>query len=194
MFRSTQLQLRQISTFPAYTFFHQLAWVDSTLASQSPSFTSAVLPDGGVAVLRSGWAPDDQYMLMEFTPSLHHTHYHSGAVVLYDRLPWLIDNGYPGSSEEENSRGVSTVDHSTISLDDHNHYYAGGELIQFSDLGSTSYLSVMLHTYPYLDLSRTVLWIKSLRQWLDLDHAAGQGAHDLAIRWYVQGSATRLSP
>jgi len=194
IFGFKQLQLGQMRTFPAGTYFHTLAWVDRSLVSQTPSFKSVVLPHGGLAILRSGWDLNDQYLLMEFTPSRHHQHFHSGSIVLYDKYPWLIDNGYPAASEEESARGSSSMDHSTITLDGVSQNRTGGEVTFFQDLGITGYFSVALETYPNLNLTRSVFWIKSLHQWLILDQADSTGPHELAAHWYVQGNPSRLSP
>lgn len=194
IFAYHQLQLGQARLFPSRAYFHQLAWADSVLAPVTPSFTSTYLPVGGLAVFRSGWSESDQYLLLEFTPSVHHQHYHTGSLVLHDGLPWLIDNGYPASSDDEYARGSSSMDHSTITLDDRNHDTTGGELTAFYDLGSSGYMSVDLHTYADPDLSRTVFWVKPFHQWVVLDQANSHGEHDLAIRWYVQGEAGQLAP
>jgi hypothetical protein len=194
LFAYQRLHAGQPGSFSVPAYFHQLAWANSSLAPVTPAFTSAALPAGGLAVFRSGWSESDQYLLLEFTPSVHHQHYHSGSLVLHDGLPWLIDNGYPATTDEEYARGSSSMDHSTLTLDDRNHELTGGELTAFQDLGNSGYLSVDLHTYEYLDLSRTVFWVKPFHQWVVLDQADGQGTHTLTTRWYVQGEAGQLAP
>jgi hypothetical protein len=172
-------------------FFYRLATADSTLVARTPSFTSVLLPVGGMAILRSGWEPTDQYLLLQFTPSIHHQHYHTGEIILYDQVPWIIDNGYPAATDEENERALSSMDHSTVTLDDSNHANTGGEVTTFSELGNTGFIRASLQTYPHLDWVRSVLWIEPLHQWVVYDQVQASGSHLLAQRWYVQGQPER---
>lgn len=64
--------------------FDTIAWSDSSLASQHPAWTSDLLSGSGLAVLRSGWHAEAQYLLLEFTDDGVGGHHHQsfGNVVL----------------------------------------------------------------------------------------------------------------
>jgi hypothetical protein len=47
--------------------FDTIAWSASDLPLSEPTWASALLPDSGLAVLRSSWHTDAQYMLLDFT-------------------------------------------------------------------------------------------------------------------------------
>jgi hypothetical protein len=194
IFASNKLEHGQAATFPKIVYFHRLAWSYNEVKPQVPSFTSVVLPAGGMAIFRSGWESADQYLFLQFTRSMHHQHYHTGSLVLHDGIPWMIDNGYPATTDEENIRALSSADHSTITLDDKNHKFTGGDVEYFSALGNSGLLAVSLDTYPTLDLTRSVLWIEPLHQWVVLDQAGSKGEHVFSSRWYILGKPDRLSP
>ncbi len=167
------------------TPFHLLSWVniDNQLA-KTPDHTSILLADTGAAILRSGWGRDDQYALLQFTASRVHEEYSYGTLYLYAHGPWLIGNGYHIPA------GRPTDQHSTLSLDNANQTYTGGEVVAFADLGVTGIAGVTSHSYPSLQHTRLVLWNKDRSQWIVVDDAVGDSSrHTLQQRWYVWGDA-----
>ena len=173
-----------------YTLFHMVAWADSARseAGTPPDYSSVLLPDTGVAVLRSGWEPQAQYLLVQFTASRVHHEFSYGTIYLYDRGPWLVGNGYHIPDD------MPTDQHSTLSLDHSNQTYTSGTVLAFADIGQTAMASVTSRSYPNLQHTRTILWAKPWHHWIVVDDAtliSSAGAHTLQLRWYVKGFHVR---
>jgi hypothetical protein len=165
------------------SIFDQIVWNESSITPQKPGFTSILLPQSGLAVLRDGWDKNSQYALMMFTPTTHHEHYSFGNINIYDQIPWIIDNGYQFES------GKATKDHSTITIDDSNQKFWGGTSEAFSDLGNSGFISVKSKPYPDFQQTRSVLWFKPLHQWIIVDDGDAQNPHSIALRWFVLGTS-----
>jgi hypothetical protein len=179
------------SYVPYFTPFGTVAWADRTLPASEPSWSSVLMPSTGLAILRSSWKADAQYLLLQFTDTTVHQHYSFGNIVLYDNGPWILDNGYhldnSVSLGSEHDRSMQTSEHSTVSLDGANQTFMGGTPSIFSVLDQSAMVSVSAATYPGFRHSRTVLWAKPTHQWLVIDdasHEAG-GSHALQLRWFV---------
>jgi len=172
--------------------FGSVAWADSSLLAAEPTWTSRLA--NGLAVLRSGWAVQDQYLLLQFTDTSHHNHHSYGNIVLYDDGPWLLDNGYEldggtfGGSQYE--RSISTLEHSTLTLDGSNQTFTGATASTYTTLQNTAIVSVISNTYPSFRHRRTVLWAEPWHQWLVIDDASmsAGGWHTLQLRWFVRAS------
>jgi hypothetical protein len=172
--------------------FDTIAWSDAATPAREPDWSSVLLPDSGLAVLRSGWSPDSQYVLLEFAEDGldHPLHQHQsfGNIVLYDGGAWILENGYRGRTEEEYWRAVSTADHSTLTLDDTTQTNMRARRTFFASPGTVAMVSATSQTYPSLTHTRTVLWSESWHQWVVVDDAAlspPSGGHTLQLRWYV---------
>jgi hypothetical protein len=173
--------------------FDLIAWADSTLASSPPSWTSTLLPDTGLAVLRSNWSTDAQYLLFLFPQSFNHLHYNFGNIVLYDQGPWLLDNGYQlfntnGERDYEQwYRSKQSIDHSTMTIDNQNHSENHGEVDFYAALNESAMVSAYTKTYPFIYQSRTVLWANSWHQWLIVDSFLPLDSlpHTYQQRWYI---------
>jgi hypothetical protein len=166
-------------------YFHLVAWADSSLVASPPDWTSALLPDTGLAALRSDWSTDAQYLLFEFPQSFHHLHYNFGNIVLYDQGPWLLDNGYQSSNEHY--RSIQSIDHSTTTVDNQNHIENHGEVEFYTALNQYAIVSAYAKTYPLMYQRRTVLWGKPWHQWLVIDelYPLDTLPHSYQQRWYV---------
>lgn len=165
------------------TPFNLLAWwgLNNTQA-EVPDHTSVLLQTTGAAILRDGWTRDSQYALLQFTGSRVHEEYSYGALYLYAYGPWLVGNGYNIPT------GRPTDQHSTLAMDYSNQTHTGGEVVAFTDLGSTGIAAVTSASYPNLQHTRLVLWNKPWLQWIVVDDAVGDGnQHTLQQRWYVRG-------
>ncbi len=171
------------------TPFHQVAWAglgDSPPAA--PSFTSVLLADTGAAILRGGWERDSAYALLQFTASRVHQEFSYGALYLFDHGPWLIGNGYHIPD------AAPTDQHSTLSLDNRNQTFTGGEVAAFADLGQAGIAGVTSRPYSGFEHTRLLLWNKTFGEWIVVDDAKGDAnPHTLQQRWYVWAVSTKQS-
>lgn len=172
--------------------FDTVAWSASDLPLREPTWASALLPDSGLAVLRSGWHNDAQYVLLEFTDDGldHPMHLHQafGNIVLHDAGPWILENGYRANTDEEWLEAQSTAHHSTLTLDNLTQTNTRANRTFFHSLGPIGVASASAQTYPALSHTRTILWSESWHQWVVVDDAALSTApqgHSLQLRWYV---------
>ena len=172
--------------------FDTIAWSDTSLSGREPDTSSVLLPDSGLAVLRSSWGQDAQYLLLEFTDDLlpmpMHLHQSFGNIVLYDGGSWILENGYRGRTEEEYWRAVSTADHSTLTLDDSTQTNTRASSSYLAAPGTVGMASATSQTYSTLAHTRTVVWSESWHQWVVVDDAAlspPSPGHTLQLRWFV---------
>jgi len=175
-----------------YTLFHLVAWADSSLPwkADPPTWRSTLLPETGLAILRSDWSHSAQYALLQFTSSKVHEHRSFGELYLFDRGPWLASNGYhTGQPWYEESTG--TAQHSTLALDNLNQTSTGGEVEAFIPFDDTGLVSVTGRPYSILRHTRTLLWSGPLHVWFVIDdvHASNlESRHTLQLRWFVRDS------
>jgi hypothetical protein len=172
--------------------FDTIAWSQPETDVAEPDWTSTLLADSGLAVLRSGWSPESQYMLLEFAEDglSHPLHQHQsfGNIVLYDGGAWMLENGYRGRTDEEYWSAVSTPHHSTLTLDGASQTDMRATRTFFAAPGEVAMVSATAHTYPALSHTRTVLWSEPWHQWVVIDDAAlypPSAGHSLQLRWYV---------
>jgi hypothetical protein len=172
--------------------FGTAAWADSSLPMTEPAWTSKLLSNSGLAIFRSGWSKEDQYLLLQFTNTKHHNHFSFGNVVLYDNGPWMLDNGYQLDGATfmgaQHERSISTLEHSTLTLDGLNQTFTGGTATFYATLEDTAFVSVRSKSYPNLTHRRTILWAEPWHQWLVIDDAGDSagGRHTLQQRWFIR--------
>jgi len=175
-----------------YTLFHVVAWADSSLPwkTDPPAWRSTLLPETGLAILRSDWSHMAQYALLQFTSSKVHEHRCFGELYLFDRGPWLASNGYhTGQPWYEES--IGTAQHSTLALDNLNQTSTGGDVVAFVPFDDAGFVSVTGRPYSILRHTRTLLWSGGLHVWIVIDdvHASNlESRHTLRLRWFVRDS------
>ncbi len=166
------------------SIFDQIVWNVSSLSPKEPDYTSILLPQSGLAILRDGWEQKSQYLLMMFTPTTHHEHYSFGNINVYDQIPWIIENGY------QFDPGKATKDHSTILIDGSNQSLWRGTPLAFFDQGNSGFFSVISTPYSDFKQTRSVLWYKPLHQWIIIDDGEAKKPHSLSLLWFVLGTPT----
>ena len=106
-----------------------LEWVATNGATGvKPSIGSVALPFAGQLVMRSGWDPNDLYLLMDAGPyGYGHQHEDALSFVIYSHGKYhLVDAGsYPYDSSQWRRYVISTRGHNTIRVDDQDQHRGG---------------------------------------------------------------------
>ncbi len=161
-----------IADYPGYT-------------PKRPDFTSVLLPDSGIAVMRDSWEEDAYYAALDFGPhGGGHGHCDKGNFVLYaDGEAWIIDSRYGWKKAE---------DHNTIVVDGGNQQQGRGTLIEWETDDDHDAVAVYHDLYP------------AVRHYRSMYHERGgpfvvvdrlvpndEADHTYASRLYVLGETVR---
>ncbi len=97
--------------------------ISDTVQPRDPDFTSALLPDTGIAIMRDSWDEDSKYLLFDYGPhGAWHGHWDKMNIIMYaDGVPWVLDAGssphYCVYIEEHNNWHKQTIAHNTVMID-----------------------------------------------------------------------------
>jgi hypothetical protein len=106
-----------------------------------PDFTSVLLPDSGIAVLRDSWEEDAYYAALDFGPhGGGHGHCDKGNFVLYaDGEAWMVDSRYGWKKTEH---------HNTIVVDGANQEQGLGTLLKWETDEGHDAVAIYHDLYP----------------------------------------------
>ena len=136
--------LRAAKLDPAQApLFHE---VDPDIEPRDPAYTSVLLAETGLAVMRDGWEEDDAYLLLDF--GRHggpHGHLDKLNIIMYAHgQPWLPDAGAAPDmalfAEEHERWHRQTVAHNTVLIDDRSQRPVDGTLVTW-------------HTHPAFEIA-----------------------------------------
>ncbi len=116
-------------------------WDDASYEPKEPDFTSVLLPDSGIAVMRDSWEETSAYAALDFGPhGGGHGHCDKGNFVLYaDGEAWVIDSRYGWKKAE---------DHNTIVVDGQNQQQGRGTLLKWETDDAHDAVAVYHDLYP----------------------------------------------
>ena len=165
-----------------------------------PERTSRVLPHTGWLVMRSGWEPDDLYLIMNYngSPDVIDTHPDLLSVSVWAHgRAYLSNSGSTHGYEapEFRSWDMQTRSSNTVMVDGESQAYLsnGGRLQTWESLPGFDYAAAVSRAYERLgvDHHRAVLLVKP-RYWIIHDVLEGDGgAHE--YRWHGHFQPTELA-
>ena len=165
-----------------------------------PERTSRVLPHTGWLVMRSGWEPDDLYLIMNYngSPDVIDTHPDLLSVSVWAHGRAYLSNsgsthGYEAS--EFRSWDMQTLSSNTVMVDGQSQAYLsnGGRLQTWESLPGFDYAAAVSRAYERrgVDHRRAVLLVKP-RYWVIHDVLEGDGrTHE--YRWHGHFQPTELA-
>ena len=144
---------------------------------------------------RSGWAPDDQYLLVDGIAGASHGHEDANAVIQFDEFQrtWLLDGDFRQS-------GVSRHNALTIATDGlGTPLPAFAEMDGIGNLDQIGFSHSIMRNYGGADWGRAIVWLRG-RAFVFLDRvtalpSAGAGKpYHLCLRWFTLGDLPSLTP
>ncbi len=108
---------------------------------KEPDFTSVLLPDSGIAVMRDSWEEEAYYAALDFGPhGGGHGHCDKGNFVLYaEGEAWVVDSRYGWRKTE---------DHNTIVVDGENQQQGRGTLLKWETDAAHDAVAIYHDLYP----------------------------------------------
>ena len=139
---------------------------------------------------RSGWSPQDQYLLIDGVCGASHGHEDANAILQFDEFErtWLVDGDF---------RGPDVTRHNALTIASDG---VGSPLPAFAEkacvanLGSTGFSHSIMRDYGGADWGRAVVWLRG-QVFVVLDRVTARtgGAYNLALRWFTAGERARES-
>ncbi|WP_158082259.1 DUF7594 domain-containing protein [Paenibacillus ferrarius] len=129
-----------------------------------PSYTSILYPDSKIAVMRSGWSPNDRFLFTNVKQAAPHRHPDDNAISYYAYgRPLLVDPGAYSYSDDPISNWLrfSTESHNTIEINDTPQNLAEGWLQDWTDNSKFNFVTGVTQNVPGFKHSRDTLFLKS---------------------------------
>ena len=165
-----------------------------------PARTSRVLPHTGLLVMRSGWDPDDLYLIMSYnaSPDVIDTHPDLLSVGVWAHgRAWLSNSGSTHGYEASEFRSwdMQTRSSNTVMVDGESQAYLsnGGRLQTWASLPGFDHAAAVSRAYERFGVEhrRAVLLVKP-RYWIIHDILEGDGkTHE--YRWHGHFQPTELA-
>ena len=165
-----------------------------------PARTSRVLPHTGLLVMRSGWDPDDLYLIMSYnaSPDVIDTHPDLLSVGVWAHgRAWLSNSGSTHGYEASEFRSwdMQTRSSNTVMVDGESQAYLsnGGRLQTWESLPGFDHAAAASRAYERFGVEhrRAVLLVKP-RYWIIHDILEGDGkTHE--YRWHGHFQPTELA-
>jgi len=160
----------------------------------SPKYKSAIFPEGGYSILRSGWGEDklkfkdELYLLFDFGNNKPwHAHYDifniAAAAYGYDLL---VDPGrFTYNNGEEREAFKSTSYHNTVEVDSKNQLtYYKAPVIKNYFFNDFDYLQGVQYSYPEVGHSRS-LFFANKEYWIIIDRLNSESNHTYKQNWHL---------
>jgi len=165
-----------------------------------PERASRVLPHTGLLVMRSGWEPDDLYLIMSYnaSPDVIDTHPDLLSVGVWAHgRAWLSNSGSTHGYEASEFRSwdMQTRSSNTVMVDGESQAYLsnGGRLQTWASLPGFDHAAAVSRAYERFGVEhrRAVLLVKP-RYWVIHDSVEGDGrTHE--YRWHGHFQPTELA-
>ncbi len=149
------------------------------LEGRRPEFTSSMLPHAQYLMMRSGWKPDDRYLLFDCAPwGGGHSHQDRLQVIAYAGRDLVIDPGIYSYDQPLSRTYFREAEAHNILLIDGDQPRANPEVLAW---GSTETADFAVGRIAGGDVThqRSVLFVRP-DYWLVVDHVTGSGEHSLA--------------
>ncbi|MFQ5811064.1 MAG: alginate lyase family protein, partial [Armatimonadota bacterium] len=151
------------------------------LAARPPDFTSAMLPDAKYCVMRTGWEPDDKYLLFDCAPwGGGHSHQDRLQVVVYAGRDLLIDPGiYSYDQPLSRTYFRQSEAHNILLIDGEEQLQSDPKVLAWSVTESADFAAgEIADAERGLRHRRSVLFVKP-DYWVVVDHVFGGGEKEL---------------
>ena len=148
------------------------------LASSRPDFTSVLLPDANYAVMRSGWEPQDKYLLFDCAPWRgSHSHQDRLQVTVFAGRNLLVDSGMCSYDDPVSGQLRKSAAHNVVMIDGQEQLAANPKLLSWHTDSQADFASAQVEAGGFLH-QRSVLFIKP-SYWVVVDRIAGLGMHEV---------------
>ena len=150
----------------------------AALPSSPPPFTSVLLPYSQFAVMRSGWKPDDKYLLFDCAPWRGgHSHQDRLQVSVFAGRDLIVDSGQCSYDQPLSRELHLSAAHNVVMIDGHEQLKADPKLLAWHTDQQADFACgrVVADDLSHL---RSVLFVKP-GYWVVVDHIFGQGSHEV---------------
>lgn len=166
-------------------------WMATAGASGTvPSHLSAVFPDCGYYVLRSGWTASDMMMVLQNTTTSPNEQWHrqwdNNTFELYVAgRKFFQDSGcYTYTTGSNRNKYAATSAHNTLTLDGKNVTTCRGKMLSSVTVGNTDVLVLSNQSYSNLSHRRTVFFVDR-RLFVIVDEAAGDAEGTVNLHFHL---------
>ena len=148
------------------------------LASCRPDFTSVLLPDANYAVMRSGWGPQDKYLLFDCAPWRGgHSHQDRLQVTVFAGRDLIVDSGMCSYDEPVSHQLRQSSAHNVVMIDGQEQLAANPKLLAWQTDRQADFASGQVEAGGFVH-QRSVLFVKP-SYWVVVDRITGQGKHEV---------------
>jgi hypothetical protein len=152
-----------------------------------PAYTSVLYPAGKLAIMRSGWTPNDRYLFTNVKPETPHRHPDDNAITYYAYgRPLLVDPGSYTYTNEPVSNWLrfSTEAHNTIEIDDTAQNLTSGSIRDWTDNSKFNFVNGVTQNVPGFTHSRETLFLKSSFSIVSDYVQSPMGTHKYQQTWH----------
>lgn len=151
------------------------------LAPRAPDFASSMLPDAQYCMMRTGWEPDDKYLLFDCAPwGGGHSHQDRLQVIVYAGRDLLVDPGiysYDQPLSRTYFRGSQA--HNILLIDGEEQIRSDPKVLSWIVTeGADFAVGEIADEERGLRHRRSVMFVKP-DYWVVVDHVFGDGEHDI---------------
>ncbi len=162
----------------------------SALQPVRPDFTSALLPAAKYMVMRTGWEPQDQYLLFDCAPWRGgHSHQDRLQVTVFAGRNLIVDSGMCSYDQPLSRELRKSAAHNVVLIDGREQLQADPRLLAWSADETADFASGMIEAEG-LSHQRSVLFVKP-GYWIVLDHIVGEGQHELTRLFHFPSGPAR---
>ncbi len=164
----------------------------SKLTTRAPAFTSVLLPNAQYAMMRTGWNPNDKYLLLDGAP-FHGGHNHLDAlqVLLYAGRDLLVDPGQYNYNGHLAGNFRTTEAHNVLTVDTLPQPRVNPTLLSW-DTGSNADFAADRISENGVVHQRSVVFVKP-DYWVMVDTVTGTGVHTLTRLFHMPLDASPQS-
>jgi hypothetical protein len=150
------------------------------MPARAPECNSVRLPDSNYLMMRTGWQPQDKYLLLDCAPwGGGHSHQDRLQVIAYAGRPLLVDPGmYSYDQPLSRSYLRKSEAHNVVMIDGKEQPRANPQVLAW-DVQDGAELAVGRIAEGGMAHQRTVLFVKP-DYWVVVDHLFGEGEHEAA--------------
>ena len=156
------------------------------IAPEPPDFTSSMLPHAQYLMMRTGWEPQDKYLLFDCAPwGGGHSHLDRLQVVVYAGRDLLIDPGiYSYDQPLSGTYFRKSEAHNVLLIDGQEQPRCDPEVLAWAVTHDTDFAAGEIeYTDRNLRHRRSVLFVRP-DYWVVVDHVFGEGERELTRQFH----------
>jgi len=148
------------------------------LPASPPAFTSMLLPDANLAVMRTGWQPADKYLLFDCAPWRGgHSHQDRLQVTVFAGRDLIIDSGMCSYDQPWSRQLRQSAAHNVVMIDGQEQLQADPKLLAWHTDARADFACGCV-VADGLSHQRSVLFVKP-GYWVVVDQILGHGNHEV---------------